>query len=46
LESIHERAQAHPEVTSATANLELAYIVDEQHQGKLTFSLNEESQTK
>ena len=41
LESIHQSAQAHSEVTSATANLELAYIVDKQHQGKLTFSLND-----
>ncbi len=41
LESIHESAHAHSDVTSTTANLELAYIVDKQHHGKLTFSLND-----
>ncbi len=41
LESIHESAHAHSDVTSATANRELAYIVDKQHHGKLAFSLND-----
>ncbi|MEQ1829216.1 MAG: hypothetical protein ABL921_24850 [Pirellula sp.] len=41
LESIHESAHAHSDVTSETANHELAYLVDNQHHGKLTFGLND-----
>lgn len=39
LEVIHECAHAHAEVTSLVTELELAYIVDMHHGGKLTFSL-------
>lgn len=41
LECIHESAQAHSDVTSETANHELAFLVDNQHHGKLTFDLND-----
>lgn len=41
LDTIHESAHAHSEVSSATANLELAYIVDKQHDGRLAFSLDD-----
>ena len=41
LEFIHDSAHAHSDVTSTTADLELAYIVDRHHNGKLTFKLND-----
>lgn len=41
LEYIHECAHAHSDVRSTTADLELGYIVDRHHNGKLTFSLTD-----
>lgn len=41
LQFIHESAHAHSDVLSTTADLELAYIVDNRHDGKLTFSLED-----
>jgi hypothetical protein len=41
LELVHESAHAHSDVRSATAELELAYIVDWHHNGKLAFSLED-----
>jgi hypothetical protein len=41
LELVHESAHAHSDVRSATAELELAYIVDRHHNGKLTFALSD-----
>ena len=41
LELIYESARAHSDVASTTADLELAYIVDKHHDGKLTYSLDD-----
>jgi len=41
LESIHDSAHAHSDVTSETANHELAYLVDNLHHGKLSLGLND-----
>lgn len=41
LELIHESAHAHADVASTTADLELAYLVDQYHNGKLTYSLED-----
>jgi hypothetical protein len=41
LEVVHDSAKAYAEVVSETASLELAYIVDRFHNGKLTFAVND-----
>jgi hypothetical protein len=41
LELVHESAKARAEVASTTADLQLAYLVDQHHDGRLTYSLDD-----
>ena len=41
LEIVHDSAKAYSEVVAETAALELAYIVDRFHKGKLSFAVND-----
>ena len=41
LEVVHDSAKAYAEVVAETARLELAYIVDRFHNGKLSFAVND-----
>ena len=41
LEVVHDSAKAYAEVVAETASLELAYIIDRFHNGKLSFAVND-----
>jgi hypothetical protein len=41
LEVVHDNAKAYAEVVAETASLELAYIIDRFHNGKLSFAVED-----
>ena len=41
LELVHDSAKAYAEVIAETARLELAYIIDRFHDGKLSLAIND-----